>query len=553
VVDFVRGEDGRMHAVPSRPDPTPFVGIDFDELLREDEALELQRRRLLDVLRVAAAMPAARKFAGEAFGPAVEAAARRPRLEVVGPVEPPKPKASKPKPKPVELSPDQEQAVDHVVRLLGKTDQRVVTFAGAAGTGKTTCVREILARLGWSYVQAAPTGKAALRLRQVTGDPAVTLHRIAYRGARELDDGELDFRRRERGSVRGGDLMNFGSGDADPFELEEGEGLNSFGKRIAAALRGGGRAVIACDEASMVGRKLLEDLIGRDGVLGPRVKLLAVGDHCQLPPVKADPAFDLERADAKLERVHRQAVGPLLSLVTHLRTERVVLDRRICQRFGFEPEYLSAHELAQRAAISIDFAGDEWVGLVGTNRQRLAVNRLARKGIGFPAMAEGPQVGELVIALDNSYAVPCANGEIGTVLEVEPWRLEDDHGPITGYRVRVDFGDRAGVITVPGSAWSETDAKKSPGRAPKAVRDRIWRIAKGFGEDALEARRVAVALVGLAPAYSLTVHKSQGSEWPSGAFVLGGASWLGADAWRLGYTAATRFRDSADFVIGCAA
>lgn len=511
-------------------------------LLSEAEALALQRGRLLDVLRNA------RDAGAVPVRP-------RPRLEVVGPVEPPpRPKVPErpPRPKPVELSGDQERAVDHAVRLLGKTDQRVVTFAGAAGTGKTTCVREILRRLGWSYVQAAPTGKAALRLRQVTGDPAVTLHRVAYYGSRELEDGELDFKKRDRGSVRGTDLANFGADD-DPFGYEDGEDLNSFGKRVARALRGGGRAVVAIDEASMVGRKLLDDLIGFDGVLGPRVKVLAVGDHCQLPPVKADPAFDLEHADAKLDKVHRQAVGPLLAMVTHLRTERVVLDASICRRFGFEPEYLSAHELAQRAAVAIDFAGDEWVGLVATNRQRLAVNRLARQGIGFPPMEEGPQVGELVIALDNSYRIPCANGELGTVLAVEPWTFEDRHGRITGYRIRVDFGDRVGVVTTTANAWAEPNPKRTPGKVPKIVRDRIWRVAKGAGLEAFEARRIATALVGLAPAYSLTVHKSQGSEWPSGAFVLGGSSWLEGDAWRLGYTAATRFRDSADFVIGCSA
>lgn len=504
------------------------------------EALALQRGRLLDVLR-----------ARIASKPGTFAAANR--VEVIGPATPPPP-PPKPARKRVELSGDQEQAVDHVVRLLAKTDQRVVTFAGAAGTGKTTCVHETLERLGWPFVQAAPTGKAALRMRQVTGTPAVTLHRLAYQGARETASGDLAFTRRQRGSVRGADLFNFGEGDGNPLGEQDDESLNDFGKRIANALRGGGRAVVAVDEASMVGRKLLDDLIGKEGALGPRVKILAFGDHCQLPPVKADPAFDLERADAKLDKVHRQAEGgALLALVTYLRTERIVLTPAICRRFGFEPKYLSAAQLAQRAAVAIDFAGDEWVGLVATNRQRLAVNRLARRGIGFPPMSEGPQVGELVIALDNSYSVPCANGEIGTVLAVDGWEIEDDFGKIGGYEVLIDFGDRTGTVTLEAGAWSETNPKVSPGRTPKAVRDRLRKVVWAGGMAGLEASRVSRMLVGLAPAYAMTVHKSQGSEWDSGAFVLGGSSWLGDDEWRLPYTAATRIAREPTFVVGCSA
>jgi len=443
------------------------------------------------------------------------------------------------------LSNDQEQAVDRVLRLLDDPNRRVVTLAGAAGTGKTTCVREILRRLSCPYVLAAPTGKAALRLRQVTGEPAVTLHRIAYQGATETEGGDLDFRKREAGSVQGGDLFNFRDGAFDPDD-DEGEG--AWGRRVAAALRGGGRAVVACDEASMVGARLFDDLMGPTGALGPRVKLLAIGDHCQLPPVGADAAFDLEHADAKLDKIHRQAEGgALLDLVTHLRTERTVLTPRIATRFGFVPEFLSAHELAQRAAVAIDFAGTEWVGLVSTNRQRIAVNRLARKGIGFPAMGAGPQVGEVVIALDNSYSVPCMNGEIGEVISVAGWEIDG----IAGYTTQIDFGDRIGEVAVPAESWAD-EAPKTAGKVGIQIKQALKAVTWQGGRSGLDAGRVLRRMVGLAPAYSLTVHKSQGSEWTTGAFVLGRASWLEGDEWRLGYTAATRFRERPTFVVGCA-
>lgn len=495
--------------------------VDFARLLDErrerrlvEAGLLMARQHLVDVLQAAIDRPGI--------------AHERPRIEIVEPVE------SKPPARPrVDLSLDQEEAVARVVELLGSS-RRVVTLAGAAGTGKTTCVRAIIDRLDCPYVLAAPTGKAALRLRQLTGEPAVTLHRIAYQGAFEHADGALEFNQRAKGSVRGADLFNFGDG--------------GDGRSMAAVLRGGGRAVVIADEASMVGAKLLDDLVGLNGALGDRVKLLAVGDHCQLPPVKADAAFDLERADAVLDKVHRQAEGgALLDLVTYLRTERTSLTAKIATRFGFPPEFMSAQELAQRAAVEIDFTGSEWVGLVSTNRQRLAVNRLARRGIGFPPMSDGPQVGELVIALDNSYSIPCANGEIGTVVAVGRWEVDG----IEGYSVDVDFGDRVAQLAVPAESWSD-EGDKTAGKISRAQRDAIKAVVWRGGREGLEADRVASKLVGLAPAYSLTVHKSQGSEWARGAFVLGKASWLGEDEWRLAYTAATRFRESVTFVVGCA-
>src|SRR3954462_10443770 len=71
----------------------------------------------------------------------------------------------------------QEQAIDSCCDLT----KRIVAVTGKAGTGKTMLLREVHRRLseaGYSVQASAPTGKAAKRIREVTGLNAMTNHRM---------------------------------------------------------------------------------------------------------------------------------------------------------------------------------------------------------------------------------------------------------------------------------------------------------------------------------------------------------------------------------------
>jgi exodeoxyribonuclease V alpha subunit len=77
---------------------------------------------------------------------------------------------------PFTLDPTQQEAVN----LCCDISQRVVGVTGAAGSGKTTILRTAYRALeenGYSIALAAPTGKAAKRIYEVTGINAFT---IAY-------------------------------------------------------------------------------------------------------------------------------------------------------------------------------------------------------------------------------------------------------------------------------------------------------------------------------------------------------------------------------------
>jgi exodeoxyribonuclease V alpha subunit len=81
-----------------------------------------------------------------------------------------------------QLAPNQRQAVEAVAR------GGVVVITGGPGTGKTTIVRTILRVLenhGLRLVLAAPTGRAAKRLQELTHHPASTIHRLLQYSPRE--------------------------------------------------------------------------------------------------------------------------------------------------------------------------------------------------------------------------------------------------------------------------------------------------------------------------------------------------------------------------------
>ena len=123
---------------------------------------------------------------------------------------------------------------------------QLVVITGGPGTGKTTSIRAILAmfdKLGFKTLLTAPTGRAAKRMTELTGQEAMTVHRLLE--AKFADDGvTVAFARNER----------------DPLDCE----------------------AVILDECSMVDITLMYALLA---ALPPDARLIMVGDADQLPSV----------------------------------------------------------------------------------------------------------------------------------------------------------------------------------------------------------------------------------------------------------------------------
>ena len=176
-----------------------------------------------------------------------------------------------------EYAPDQREAILKAARST------VMLLTGGPGTGKTTTVNGILGlfdRLGIKTVLAAPTGRAANRMKELCGREAATIHRL-LETQYDPESGNLCFLHDE----------------SEPLKAD----------------------AVVVDETSMVDILLMAALLK---ALKPHCRLILVGDPDQLPSVGAGNLFsDLIRSGkvptVRLTEIFRQARESLIIMNAH--------------------------------------------------------------------------------------------------------------------------------------------------------------------------------------------------------------------------------------------
>ncbi|MCX4757611.1 SF1B family DNA helicase RecD2 [Kitasatospora purpeofusca] len=366
-----------------------------------------------------------------------------------------------------ELAPEQEQSV----RLA--LTERVAVLTGGPGCGKSFTVKSIvtlaLAKRA-KVVLAAPTGRAAKRLAELTGVEASTVHRL------------LELR-------PGGDAAY----DRDrPLDAD----------------------LVVVDEASMLDLILANKLVK---AVAPGAHLLFVGDVDQLPSVGAGEVLRDLLAEGgpipsvRLTRIFRQAQQSGVVTNAHRINEGLPP-----QTEGLPDFFLFAEDDAELAAgLTVDVVARRIPQKFGYDARR-DVQVLA-------PMHRGPAGAGNLNTLLQAAVTPAREGLAERRFGGRTFRVGDK---VTQIRNNYDkgrngvFNGTVGVVT----ALSADDQRLT------VLTDEDEEVPYDFDE-----------LDELAHAYAVTIHRSQGSEYPVVVIPVTMSAWTMLQR-NLLYTAVTRAR-----------
>jgi exodeoxyribonuclease V alpha subunit len=293
--------------------------------------------------------------------------------------------------------------------------KKILVITGGPGTGKTTIIKavvEIFRRWGRSVLLAAPTGRAAKRLSETTGQDARTIHRV----------------------------------------LEFNPKLGSFKRNDKKPLTGDALVV---DEVSMVDLPLMYHLLR---AVPAWMRVIFVGDKDQLPSVGPGSLLkdiiESGRVEVvRLEEIFRQEKDSLIVLNAHRinQGEKLITPGKDDKDsdFYFIPMddetrvfntlmKLACYSVPRKLGLSalstdIQVISPMYKGLVGVDRLNTELQqRLNKRPEGLKVGAREFRAGDKVMQVRNDYEKDVFNGDIGAVSGIDRGR----------YRLFVNFDGR---------------------------------------------------------------------------------------------------------------
>ena len=321
------------------------------------------------------------------------------------------------------LNQDQEAAFKAIQKFIEHPAADTFILKGYAGTGKTFLMQYLAKWLDekkYKFSLLASTGRAATVLRGKTGFTTKTVH---------------------------SELYQFTKVDGADFDLPDDTPIEQHGQMtLLFSLRppDEGKRIYIIDEASMLSSEppddvvtlvfgsgsLLSDFFSRTGAN----KVIFVGDPGQLPPVKHifSPALEADWLAAQ----RRSAVSVILNKIERNDPDNDILLLAAAVRNFMSAQYLPAYPKLRASKMNCvtihateqdllqeyvrkfqEVGADATIAIARSNRMVNAINVAMRREL----FGEGNVIVEkndVLLVVQNNYAVPLANGDFVIVLEL---------------------------------------------------------------------------------------------------------------------------------------
>jgi exodeoxyribonuclease V alpha subunit len=344
----------------------------------------------------------------------------------------------------------------------------VFLLTGGPGTGKTTTINAIISyfeSLGLSVLLAAPTGRAAKRMTEATGREARTIHRLLE--VSHMAEGQEEFHR-----------GMFQRNEDNPLEAD----------------------AVIIDETSMVDVYLMNALLHAIPI---GTRLILVGDQNQLPSVGPGNILrDILLSGAFpvvcLTKIFRQAEESDIIVNAHRinRGESIALDNKSKDFF-----MMRRHDSQTVLSVVAQLVRDKLPKYVGATPSDIQVLTPMRKG-------------ELGVENLNKYLQEAINPPSPSKVEYETRGIVFREGDKVmqvrnNYQIEWEICSKKGTLIDAGTGLYNGDM---------GIIRNINRFAEEMEivfDDGKTVHYPFTQTEDLEHAYAVTIHKSQGSEYPA--------------------------------------